>query len=150
MLRVRVGVLQFIRKRVISEIGVWLWGYAYILSMGESGVCVENTYSYALFCAAHRWTVNAVGALRHHPAHAPLSNAIVPISSESSRAFLPTLSFCRVCGPFVHRTEIPEGGLTTAPLLYAGYLLTYSTSLTSYPHSLSLLVTATGKLNTPS
>jgi hypothetical protein len=78
-LRGDFGPLQSGRKGVISKIGLCCGGYAYILSMGKDCVRVENTHSYKTFCAARRWTAIGVGAVRHHPATAPLSTARGPI-----------------------------------------------------------------------
>lgn len=82
LLRGSFEALQRWRKGVSSKIGITFWSqiYAYILSMGKDRIVVENTHSFAFFCAARRWTANGVGAVHHHPAIDPLSTARDPIA----------------------------------------------------------------------
>ena len=65
--------------------GKWFCGGERIYaSMRRDRVFVENTYSYAFFCAAHRWTAIGVGAVRHHTAIGALATDIGPIAPDPS------------------------------------------------------------------
>jgi hypothetical protein len=53
----------------------WKRGYAYILSGRKDRCRVENTHSFALFCARRRWTAIGMGSFRARSAIDPIATA---------------------------------------------------------------------------
>ena len=81
-------------------------------SITKSRVFVENTPSYAFFCAARRWTAIGVGAYRHRPAIDPLttdSGALAQspftlwcLRTHTPQAHPPPVLFCRPPTPLTY------------------------------------------------